>query len=406
MTSNALILQCGGPTAVINASLCGIISACQNHPGIQQLWGVRHGLRGLAGGDWADLTGYRDSAGEWQSRQRKLILLEFQPGAALGGGRDRLTEEDIPRILDRLQQHDIGVVFMIGGNGSMKAARKLSECARAAGYQVRGSPLRVIAIPKTIDNDIAGTDVCPGYGSAARFVAQSVHDVGLDLYAMREFDHVAVIEVMGRHVGWLAAAAALARWDNTAPPHLILVPEVSLDEDAFLVAVQRQYERERMCVVVAAEGIQDMQGTFLTERHQPAERDDSGQKLFGLAGGPSPYLATLIKQRLGLRCRQMRPDLMQRSSSAMSSEVDRNLARQVGEDAVTAAVEGRSDIMIGLERRGERWQSRPVPLGQVIGQERALPAPFISPANFDVTAEFIAYARPLLGQWSPGALRL
>jgi 6-phosphofructokinase 1 len=298
------------------------------------------------------------------------------------------------------------MVFFIGGNGSMAAARKLSEGAKAQGYRVGGSPLRVIAIPKTIDNDIVGTDVCPGYGSAARFVAQTVHDVGLDLCAMRGFDDVAVIEVMGRHAGWLAAAAALARWDEAAPPHLILLPEVPLDEVAFLEAVRRQHGRERMCIVVAAEGIRDRHGAFLAEKHKPLDCDLSGQKLFGLAGGPCPYLAALISERLGLRCRHMRPDVIQRSSSAMASEVDRTLAKQVGEDAVKAALEGGSAVMIGLERRPTSWQSVPVPLDDVIGRERALPAQFVALTGFGVTDDFLAYARPLLGEWSPDAVRL
>ena len=399
-TTNALVLQSGGPTAVINASLWGVISACQIEPTIQRLWGARQGLLGLVSGDWIDLTDYRDIVGQKASR------LEFQPGAALGSGRSRLAGEDLPGVLDRLQQHNIGFVFLIGGNGSMAAARKLVESAKPAGYQVTGDPLRVITVPKTIDNDIAGTDVCPGYGSAARFVAQSVHDAGLDLYAMRDFDDVAVIEVMGRHAGWLAAASALARWDDTAPPHLILLPEVPLDEEAFLAAVRRQHEREGICMVVAAEGVRDKRGAFLAEKHRSAERDATGQKLLAHAGGPTPYLAQLIQQRLGLRCRQMRPDTIQRSSSALVSEVDRALAKQVGLDAVKTAVEGCSAVMIGLERQGESWQSVAVPLDQVIGHERSLPVESIAPEGFNITADFLAYARPLVGNWFPGALRL
>ena len=399
MTNNALVLQCGGPTPVINASLCGVMSSCHYSPNIDQLWGARHGLKGLASGDWLDLAAYQ-SAPAWLSR------LEQQPGAVLESGRDRLDDEALPEIFDRLRRHDIRFVFLIGGNGSMQAARTIGEGAKASGYRIDENPLQVIAIPKTIDNDITRTDVCPGYGSAARFVAQSVHDVGLDLYAMRDFDDVAVIEVMGRHAGWLAAAGALARWDETAPPHLILLPEVPFDEEAFLNAVRRQHERQRMCVVVAAEGIRDKQGRFLVERHRTLDRDVSGQKLFGLAGGPSPHLAALINVRLGLRCRQMRPDLIQRSNSATASLVDRALARQVGEDAVQAALDGRSEVMMGLERLESGWRSVPVALDEVIGHERPLPAEFIASTGFDVTKDFLDYARPLIGEWRPVAIRL
>ena len=395
--SNALVLQCGGPTTVVNASLSSVISACQSQPLIKRLWGVRQGLQGLVRGDWVELTNYRNPVGQKSSH------LEFQPGAALGSGRDRLADEDLPQALDLLRQSSISFVFVIGGNGTMVVARKLAESARAAGYQANGVPLKVIAIPKTIDNDVVGTDVCPGYGSAARFLAQSVHDVGLDLYAMRGFDDVAVIEVMGRHGGWLAAASALARWDQTAPPHLILFPEIPLDEDAFLAAVQRWHERERLCIVVTAEGIRDQQGIFLAEKHQTAECDATGQKLLAHAGGPTPYLARLIQQQLGLRCRQMRPDIIQRSSSALVSEVDRALARQVGLDAVKYAVGGHSAVMIGLQRHQGNWHTVPIPLEQVIGHERVLPTEFIAPMDFDVTAEFLTYARPLIGDWSPVA---
>ena len=399
MASNALVLQCGGPTPVINASLCGVMSGCQRSPEIDQLWGARHGIKGLLSGDWIDLAAYQ-SAPEWLAR------LEQQPGAVLESGRDRLDDEAISETLERLRQRQIRAVFLIGGNGSMQAAQALGESARASGYRVGDQPLQVIAIPKTIDNDIPATAVCPGYGSAARFVAQSVHDVSLDLYAMRDFDDVAVIEVMGRHAGWLAAAGALARWDEAAPPHLILLPEVPFDEEAFLDAVRCQHERERMCVVVAAEGIRDKQGRFLVERHRTLDRDVSGQKLFGLAGGPSPHLAALINVRLGLRCRQMRPDLIQRSNSATTSSVDRALARQVGEDAVQTALDGHSEVMIALERCGSAWRSVPVALERVMGNERTLPSEFIAPTGFDVTKDFLDYARPLIGEWRPGAIRL
>src|SRR5262245_10134961 len=387
---NILILQCGGPTPVVNASLSGAIDKSQNPRGVKRLWGARRGFHGLMTGDWVDLTDYRD---------RGARRLELQSGAALGSGRTPLRNEDLPVVWQHLDRRDIRAVLIIGGNGSMAAAESLNRGAIAAGHACQ-----VIGIPKTIDNDIAGTDASPGYGSAARFVAQSVHDAGLDLSAMRDFDQVVLFEVMGRYSGWLAAASSLARWSESAVPHLILLPEVFLDENAFIAAVEKWYRRSGVCMVVVAEGARDRDGAFLAERYREAERDDSGQKLLGFAGGPAPYLAQLVRERLGVRCRQIRPETIQRSSAALASEVDRGLARRVGEDAVKAALEGRSGIMIALERIGSCWRSIPISLDQVAGSERRLPPDFIDATTFNVTPRFTAYARPLIGDWSPGAI--
>jgi ATP-dependent phosphofructokinase / diphosphate-dependent phosphofructokinase len=389
---NVLVLQCGGPTAVVNASLRGAIDQSQNHRSVKRLWGARRGLQGLMTGDWVDLTDYRD-----QGARR----LELQSGAALGSGRTPLRHEDLPVVWQHLDERDIHALVIIGGNGSMAAAENLSKGAIEAGY-----PLQVIGIPKTIDNDIAGTDACPGYGSAARFIAQSVHDAGLDLSAMRDFDDVVLFEVMGRYSGWLGAASSLARWNENAAPHLILLPEVSLHEDGFVAAVASWHGRKGVCMVVVAEGARDRDGAFLAERYRKAERDGSGQRLLGFAGGAAPYLAQLLRERLGLRCRQIRPETIQRSSAALASEVDRVLARRVGEDAVKAALEGRSGIMIALERTGNGWRSLPISLDQIAGRERTLPPDFIDARNFNVTPRFTTYARPLIGDWSPGVIDL
>ena len=389
---NILVLQCGAPTAVVNASVWGAIERSRNQRSVHRLWGARRGLHGLMTGEWVDLTDYRD-----QGSRR----LELQTGAALGSGRTPLRQEDMDIVWQRLGERDIGVLLIIGGNGSMAAAKSLSEGAIGAGF-----PLQVIGVPKTIDNDIAGTETSPGYGSAARFIAQSVHDAGLDLWAMRDFDEVVLFEVMGRYSGWLAAASSLARWSDSASPHVIVLPEVALDEEAFCSAVESWRRREGVCMVVVAEGARDRDGAFLAERYRQAEQDSAGQKLLGFAGGAAPYLAQLLRARLELRCRHVRPETIQRSSTALASEVDRALARQVGADAVQAAVEGRSGIMIALERTGDWWKSVPVSLAQVAGRERTLPPQFIDRQNFDVTPLFIGYARPLIGGWSPGVIDL
>jgi 6-phosphofructokinase 1 len=382
---DAVVAQCGAPTAVVNASLAAVIEACRRDRRVGVLWGARLGLRGLASGDWVDLSGV-DERG-----------FELQPGAVLGAGRDRLAQEAFARIGRELEQRRVGLVVLIGGNGTMTAASALAE--EAAGVSV-------VAIPKTIDNDIASTDVAPGYASAARFVARSVRDAGLDLYSMRGFDDVAVLEVMGRHAGWLAAASALGRYRRGSSPHVLLFPEVPFSLEPFLAAVADAHAREGICVVVTAEGARDAGGAFLAEREHPAARDASGQKLLGISGGPAPFLTHLVQERLRLQARQMRPDVIQRSSSELASPVDRTLARLVGEAAVLQGLEGRSGVMIALERRGSEWGTRAVALREVAGREKTLPAEFIAPDGFDVTQGFLDWARPLVGEPFPEVVTL
>lgn len=394
---NAIILQCGGPTAVVNTSLAAVVAASQADQGFGRLWGARLGLGGLVSGDWAELTTLSSET---------LDHLRVQPGAALGGSRYFLADEDLPHVLARLEEHRIHVVYLIGGNGTMTAAQKLLNAAQTSSYAVKGAPLQVIGIPKTVDNDLAGADVAPGYASAARWIAQTVRDIGLDLRAMRAFDDVAVLEVMGRHAGWLAAAAALARQEADDPPDLILLPEVVFDEERFLGAVQQIHRRKGICLVVASEGIRDEAGVFVAEKLGKTEADASGQKFLGLAPGVAPYLADLIRRRLQIRCRHLRPDTIQRSSSALVSETDRDLAERVGCAAVAAALAGQTGVMMALVRSQPGWNVQPVPFGEVIGRERLLPVEFRSPGGWDVSEAFLAHARPLVGELVTGAVQL
>ncbi len=392
-----IVLQCGGPTAVMNASLAGVIGAVREAPSIAGLWGARQGWHGLATGAWVELAREQDPR------------LEARPGAALGSGRTPLADAQLPELLARLEKREVGIVWVIGGNGAMDAAARLSRAG--------GGALRVIGIPKTVDNDLPVTDFSPGYGSAARFVAQAVHDAGLDLRSMRGFDEVAVFEVMGRHAGWLAAAAALARVQRADPPHLILVPEVPVDEDNFVEAVKAVRSQEGVCLVVAAEGIRDPEGRLLAEKAGTVERDASGQALLGLGPGVAGALARVVKDRLGYRCRQIRPDTILRSASAHVSQVDREQARLAGIQAVRAAVGNFGGVMIALERvaagadtsqwaspqalAGAGWRTVPVSLDQVAGKIRALPPEFLAPSGFDVTPAFLDWARPLIDGWRP-----
>ena len=357
---DALVLQCGGPTAVVNRSLAALVRRWRECAPGRALHGGHQGLRALTTGDWRSLE---DASDDW------LADVETSPGMALGGGRDRLTAPELDDGLARLATRGIHTLFLIGGNGTIAAGRALS-------LRPSRAPLRLIAIPKTIDNDIPETDVCPGFPSAARFLVASVRDIGADAASMRGYEDVVLMETMGRHAGWLAAATALARSHAGDAPHLMLVPEVPFDEASFLAAVRNQHARTGIAVVTVAEGVRDAAGAFLAGRMADAlvERDAAGQVIFGRSTGPSPYVAALVRERLGLRCRVVRPDLLQRCSQAHVSDLDRTLAALAGAAAADAAApDGGAAVMIGLRLAGARWTTEVVPLEQVRG-ERTVPA--------------------------------
>lgn len=386
---NGVVLQCGGPTAVLNATLSAMIARWRQQPGHGRLYGARLGLQGLAWGDWVDLTD-TPAAG--------LARLAEQPGAALGSGRYRLGDGETPAVLRRLRERGVEIALFIGGNGTMGAAQRIQQTADAAGL-----PLRTVGAPKTIDNDLAGTEVAPGYCSAARFIAQTVRDVALDLHAMSNFDDVTVVEVMGRHTGWLAAAAALARGRAGGPPHLILLPEAPVDEGALAAEIARVAGEQGTCLVVAAEGVRDRAGDFLAEKESPAVRDARGQRVLSYSPGAAAHIARLVQRELGLRCRQVRLDVVQRANSSLAAPLDRTLAAQVGAAAVAAAWAGASGVMLGLVRQGGNWATQPVPFTEVAGRERPLPAEYIA-APFGVSAACVAALAPLVAPLPPAAL--
>ncbi|MCB9139395.1 MAG: diphosphate--fructose-6-phosphate 1-phosphotransferase [Caldilineaceae bacterium] len=372
---NILIAQCGGPTPVLNAALAAAVAAGQATPEIDRVWGARLGLEGVVCGDWADLTGLTPA---------QLARLSHQPGAALGSGRYRPQLHELSAAAALLDERVVGGVILCGGNGAMTAAHELALAARSAAH-----PLHVIGLPKTIDNDLAGIDAAPGYGSAANFISAGVADAWLDLYAMRHFDDVAVVEVMGRHAGWLAAASALARQEPDEGPHIILVPERSVDEDALLAEIARLHGKHEVCLIAAAEGVQDRHGRYLAEKQAaPLDRDASDQALLGLGAGVAGYLAARINRALGLRCRRIRPDVMQRSARRLVTAADHALSRRLGEAAVQALTAGRSDVMVTPE---------PIPLASIAGQTRTLPAFYYAGSDFDITPAGVADLRRRIG---------
>jgi len=392
MKGKAVVGQSGGPTAVINSSLVGVVQEALKHSEIEAIYGAINGIKGVLEEEFVDLG---------QEPAEVLEGLRRTPGAALGSIRYKVKEGDYERILQVFKAHNIRYFFYIGGNDSMDTAMKLDSLAKETGYE-----LRVIGIPKTIDNDLAYTDHCPGYGSAARFVAMAVRDSGWDTRAMRVNSPVKIVEIMGRNAGWLAGAAALAKEREDDPPHLIYVPERPLSKDKLLRDVEEAYRRYGYVVIALSEGVVNEKGEPFGGEFAPKEVDAFGHVL---KGGASDAAASLIKAELGLSTRIDKPNYLYRSFSLAVSEVDREEAYEVGKAAVLAALAGETGKMVTLIREpGPVYRSTTglVELEKVANVERYLPDGFINGDGNFVTEAFIEYARPLIGGDLPPYARL
>ncbi len=385
--ANLLVAQSGGPTAVINSSLAGIIQAAQEAPDINKIIGLQGGLEGLVNGRRPfELSGLSNT---------QLEALRLSNGTALGSCRLEIKEEHYSLLLDYIRANHIRYFLYIGGNGSMRTPLELSNRARQMSLD-----LVCIGVPKTVDNDLVGTDFAPGYPSAARWVAQTTRDAGQDLLGMRGFDNIKIIEAMGRHSGWLAAAATLARNRPSDPPHLVYLPEVAFDSDRFLEDVAGVYRQAGVVLVVIAEGIHDRQGRFVAEM-SGLPRDASGRALFGFTDGAASYLCKLIIEQLGLKARFDRPGTLQRGAACVS-RLDRQLAFEVGRRTVDLARQGAGGRMAGIVRTsepGQAFQARiePVNLAAVAGHERLFPPEWLGPPGTSDWPAFVEYARPLIG---------
>jgi 6-phosphofructokinase len=384
-----LVGQSGGGTPVINASLAGVVGEAQEH-GVARVLAMRFGIRGLLEQQFLDLT---------HMSPPDLARLASTPSAALGLCRHKLTAETTSRAVEVLHRWHVDALLYIGGNDSAETALAIDRAAEAAGY-----PLRCIAIPKTIDNDLPAMDHTPGYGSAARFVASVVGDLSLDAWAMQREEQVRVLEVYGRDTGWLAAASVLARRCAGDAPHLVLVPELPYIEDAFLTAVERQVGRAGYCVVVVGEMLRDATGALV----------GSGSEVWRDAFGhaetrrPGAYLRELVQQRLGLRAKDDRPGSLQKFMADISSSVDRAEALALGQAAVRAAAAGESGASVALRRQSDdpyRAGCELAPLTEIAGRVRPLPPEFLD-ADGQPNGAFERYARPLIGEALPPRLRL
>lgn len=379
---NALVMQSGGSTAVLNSSLMGIVLEVQRNGGSRGVYGALHGLEGVLSGRIIDLSSY--SGAKWRKIART-------PGAALGSSRRTLRDEDIPAIIDAISKYDISYWFIIGGNDSVETGRRISVAAKNA-----KKPTSVIAVPKTIDNDLILTDHSPGYGSAARFVAMAVMGIGMDAEGMGNASPITILEVMGRDSGWLAAASALGKRRDRDAPHLICVPEVPVDESRFLEGMDDAYRRFGFAVAVVAENARGSYGV-LGSQQEPWYVDEFGHPYFEGAGR---VLATLLGQHLGLRVRYENPGTIQRSMISCVSKTDVQEAEMVGRAAVCYALQGERDQMVTLIREDTQayaCSTGLASLDRVAGKVRQLPVKYFDPVAQMATREFLDYARPLIG---------
>ncbi len=387
-----LVAQGGGPTAVINQSMAGVVLEARKFANIERVYGAYHGVAGLIREEFIDLT---------QETTANLEMVANTPSSALGSTRDKPDLKYCQDILRVLKAHGIGYFFYIGGNDSSDTVRIVSEEARKGNY-----PLRCIHIPKTIDNDLVGNDHTPGFPSAARFVAQAFMGANLDNASL---SGVYLGVIMGRHAGFLTAASALARKFPDDGPHLIYVPERTFSIEKFLEDVKRTYDRYGRCIIAASEGIHDESGVaIITKLSAEIEKDAHGNVQLSGTGALADLLCEQIKSKLGIK--RVRGDTfgyLQRSFMGCVSDVDQREAREVGEKAVQFAMWGDRDGSVAIRRTGSyAIDYQLVSLESVAGKTRVMEDELISACGTNVTDAFHAYLRPLLGSDMPDAHRL
>jgi 6-phosphofructokinase 1 len=378
---NLMIVQGGGPTAVFNASLAGIIAEAQGQARIGRIFGALSGMKGLASAEIFDLSSLTPD---------ELRALGKSPGAALGSSRFKPSEEDLERSIGHLRRLGVRHLIFTGGNGTMRGAEIVRRVCRELHFDVQ-----IVGVPKTIDNDIAVTDRTPGFGSASRFVAQSTLDLAMDIRALPQ--PVSIFETLGRDVGWLAAASTLARREPEDAPHLVCIPEIPFVRERFLDDLDRVVSRLGWAVVVVSEGTAYADGTPVFEQRMASAKNAANRPLIG---GVAQYLAGVVAENLGLRCRSEKPGLIGRSSSALVSPLDRADAELVGREGVRALVGGHSDVMVALrpvdDPSGVAFEL--APLHAVAGVRRAIPRAWLTDDGRAVSEEFRRYAGPLTGE--------
>jgi 6-phosphofructokinase 1 len=383
---NAFYAQSGGVTAVINASACGVIETARKHPDrIGKLYAGRNGILGALDENLIDTS--KESA-------RTIAGLRHTPGGAFGSARYKLkgldeNRAEYTRLIEVFRAHDIGYFFYNGGGDSADTCLKVSQLGDRLGY-----PIVAIHVPKTVDNDLPITDTCPGFGSVAKYIAISTREAALDVMSMsRTSTKVFILEVMGRHAGWIAAAAGLAGEKAGEAPHIILFPEIHFDRDAFLKRVSECVRKYDYCVVVVSEGARYADGRFLADA---GTSDAFGHKQLG---GVAPVLATLVRDELKFKYHYAIADYLQRSARHIASRVDVEQAYAVGKAAVELALRGKNSVMPTIIRKSDRpyrWTIGTAPLDQVANHEKMMPRSYISRDGFGITAAARRYLAPLI----------
>lgn len=377
--SKLLIAHGGGPTAVINASLWGAVTQALGSRQVDGVWGAVHGSAGILKEEFVDLGALPEST---------LEGLLHAPASAIGTSRTPLYEKEYAQMAEVLQRHDIGYVLFTGGNGSMDTCGKLNRICKDRGIVVGG-------IPKTIDNDLGGTDHAPGYASAARFAAQTMLEIATDVDSMPI--HVCIVEYMGRNTGWITAATALARTAGAQAPHLILLPEVPFRKDRFLERVRSHWARGGGVMVAVSEGLCFEDGTPVAP---PIYKTDRATYF----GDVSGELTRMVIEELGVKARSEKPGILGRSCPEMVSPIDREEAIRMGALAAKAVLAGKGGFMPGLKRLSHQpyaCEEILIPVEQVMLHERLFPREFISEDGMDVTPAFLEWAAPLVGDLTP-----
>jgi len=385
MKKNAFYAQSGGVTSVINASACAVILEAKKSAKIGKVYAGKNGILGAL----------REELIDTSKESKKFIeSLSYRPGGIFGSCRYKLKsiEENLKeykRLIDVFRAHNIGYFFYNGGNDSADTALKISQISNKLNY-----PLHCIAIPKTVDNDLAVTDCCPGFGSVAKYVVTSTIEAALDVESMYETStKVFILEVMGRHAGWIAGSSCLAQNSHPGAPHIILLPEVSFNQRKFLSKVKDTVKKNGFCVIVASEGIKDSRGKFL------AESDSKDAFGHSQLGGVAPRLAELINNKLKLKNHWAVADYLQRSASHLSSGIDRTQAYEVGKKAVQFAVDGQNGVMPVIKRKSSKpykWEVVSASLTKIANVEKKLPAGFIAKDGFGMTKRARSYFQPLI----------
>ena len=386
MKKNAFYAQSGGVTSVINASASAVILEARKSAKIGKIYAGKNGILGAL----------REELIDTSKESKKFIeSLQYRPGGVFGSCRYKLKSiednlKEYERLIEVFKAHNIGYFFYNGGNDSADTALKISQISNKLNY-----PLQCIAIPKTVDNDLAVTDCCPGFGSVAKYVVTSTIEAALDVESMYESStKVFILEVMGRHAGWIAGSSCLAQDSHPGAPHIILLPEVTFNQKKFLAKVKETVKKHGFCVIVASEGIKNSKGKFL------AESDSKDAFGHSQLGGVAPRLAELINKKLQLKNHWAVADYLQRSASHLSSGVDRAHAYEVGKKAVQYALKGLNGVMPIIKRKSStpyKWEVVPAPLTKIANVEKKLPPGFISKDGLGMTKRARSYFQPLIG---------